>query len=307
MNKRYLITGVGGFVGRYFVEYLQKKEPDAIIFGVDIAPKIDMPIHYRAVDLANSKETDLLIADVRPDYIVHLAGVSSVGQSWSDPKFCFENNTSIMLNLLTVLNKNQCNSRVLSVGSSEEYGEYGAEQMPLIENMPLLPQNPYAVAKVSQELIGKLFNKSFAGVDVVMTRSFNHIGPRQNSKFVIPSFISQLVAISKGKQKKMTVGNIEVARDFTDVRDVVAAYYLLLQEGKSGEVYNVCSSKAYKLHDVITIAEQMLGIKANIVVDEKLLRPNDTPLVLGDNAKLRALGWKPEISIQQTIKDMIKG
>jgi GDP-4-dehydro-6-deoxy-D-mannose reductase len=306
MSKRYLITGVAGFVGRYFVEYLQQYEPDAEIYGVDIVPQTDMPISYQSMDLTDTAAVETMIAAIRPDYIVHLAGISSVGQSWQEPKYCFENNTSVMFNLLTALHQNHCQTRVLSVGSSEEYGSYDAKQMPLTETTPLLPQNPYAVAKVSQELIGQLFNRAYEGIDVIMTRSFNHIGPRQNPRFVIPSFVRQLVAVKEGKLAEITVGNIEVARDFSDVRDVVSAYYLLLQKGLRGEVYNVCSGHSHRLKDIITKIENILNISASIKVDQTLLRPNDQADIFGDHAKLVSLGWKPKYTLTATLKDMVK-
>ena len=302
--SRYLITGVQGFVGRYLVEYLQAREVDAKIAGIDIAKESDMKIEYHSLDLSDKGQTAQIIQSFKPDYIVHLASISSVGQSWQDPAQCFKNNTNIMLNILEAVRQQNLKTRILSIGSSEEYGDYEVEQMPLSEDYKLEPQNPYAVAKLSQEMLGKVYTA--LGVDVVMTRSFNHIGPRQSNRFVVPSFIKQLVAISEGKQTQMQVGNIDVSRDFTDVRDVVAAYYTILHKGKSGEVYNVCSGHAHKLSEIITTAENILGIKANIEVDRSRLRPNDTMLIFGNNQKIKEeLGWKPQYSFEQTIKDII--
>ena len=302
--SRYLITGVQGFVGRYLVEYLQVREVDAKIAGIDIAKESDMKIEYHSLDLSDKGQTAQIIQSFKPDYIVHLASISSVGQSWQDPAQCFKNNTNIMLNILEAVRQQNLKTRILSIGSSEEYGDYEVEQMPLSEDYKLEPQNPYAVAKLSQEMLGKVYTA--LGVDVVMTRSFNHIGPRQSDRFVVPSFIKQLVAISEGKQTQMQVGNIDVSRDFTDVRDVVAAYYTILHKGKSGEVYNVCSGHAHKLSEIITTAENILGIKANIEVDRSRLRPNDTMLIFGNNQKIKEeLGWKPQYSFEQTIKDII--
>ena len=302
--SRYLITGVQGFVGRYLVEYLQAREVDAKIAGIDIAKESDMKIEYHSLDLSDKGQTAQIIQSFKPDYIVHLASISSVGQSWQDPAQCFKNNTNIMLNILEAVRQQNLKTRILSIGSSEEYGDYEVEQMPLSEDYKLEPQNPYAVAKLSQEMLGKVYTA--LGVDVVMTRSFNHIGPRQSDRFVVPSFIKQLVAISEGKQTQMQVGNIDVSRDFTDVRDVVAAYYTILHKGKSGEVYNVCSGHAHKLSEIITTAENILGIKANIEVDRNRLRPNDTMLIFGNNQKIKEeLGWQPQYSFEQTIKDII--
>lgn len=175
--SKYLITGVQGFVGRYFVEYLLSHEPEAKIFGVDIAQTCDMPIAYHSVDLNNAIQTEQIIQSTIPDYILHLASISSVGQSWQNPALCFKNNTDIMLNILEAVRKQNLKTRILSIGSSEEYGEYASQEMPLKETYKLNPLNPYAVAKVSQEMLCKVY--TVLDVDVVMTRSFNHIGPRQ--------------------------------------------------------------------------------------------------------------------------------
>lgn len=300
---KYFITGVGGFVGRYLVEYLQKREPDAVIIGADITPTCNLPVQYYQLDLNNREKTAEILTATAPDYVVHLASISSVGQSWQNPSACFTNNTSIMLNLLDIIAQNKMSARVLAIGSSEEYG---AGKMPLHEDMPLNPQNPYAVAKVSQELLCKLYAQSM-GVDVVMTRSFNHIGPRQSERFVVPTFMRQLLDIYQNKTDKMSVGNIDVARDFLDVRDVVAAYYAILHQGAKGEVYNVCSGKSYTLRKIIGIAENILHIKAKIEIEQSRLRPNDVMLIVGDNSKLcRELQWRPQYDIEQTINDIIE-
>lgn len=304
MNK-YLITGVNGFVGRYFVEYLQQVEPDAAVFGVDIAEQCDMPITYCKLNLNDGQETSTAIKKWRPDYIVHLASISSVGQSWENPAECFQNNTNIMLNLLGAVLEHGLKTRLLSVGSSEEYGAYSAMEMPLREDFKLKPQNPYAVAKVSQEMLCGVY--ASLGVDVLMTRSFNHIGPRQSDRFVVPSFIKQLVSISRGEQSTMMVGNIDVARDFTDVRDVVSAYYAILYKGRTGEVYNVCSGASHKLSEIIQLTERILGIQADVRVDESRLRPNDVMLICGDNAKLKTeLAWSQKYGFEQTIENIVR-
>lgn len=304
MNK-YLITGVTGFVGRYLVEYINQTEPSSQIFGIGTRKNCALPIHYCQINLKEKEQTENLLADIRPDYIIHLASMSSVGESWKNPDICFQNNTGIMLNILTATANLKLKTRLLSVGSSEEYGNYPADKMPLKECYELMPQNPYAVAKVSQEMLCKLFINY--GLDIVMTRSFNHIGPYQDTRFVVPSFIKQLVEISQNKKSDMTVGNINISRDFTDVRDVVNAYYKILHQGKTGEVYNVCSGKKTKLKDIITLTESCLGIKAAITVDSSLLRKNDSKIIFGDNSKLKnELSWSPQYSIKDTIKDIIQ-
>ena len=293
-----------GFVGRYFVEYLGKNEPDAKVYGIDIAPSCDMDIEYKSLNLMDTAKVKAIVQDVKPDYIVHLAAMSSVAQSWAEPANCFVNNMSAFLNLADAVRSHNLNTRILSVGSSEEYGIYDT---PIQESFVLHPKNPYSVARLSQEYMSKLYVDNF-GLDIVMTRSFNHIGPRQNTRFVIPSFVEQLVNIADGKKEnKMMVGNINVVRDFTDVRDVVDAYYRIIKHAPNRSVYNVCSGRGVKLRDIIDTTAETLGIKPNVVVDPSRIRSNEIPSVIGDNSKLKSeLGWKQQYTLSQTIADMIK-
>ena len=302
--SKYLITGVMGFVGRYFVEYLNEKEPESKIYGIDITQKCDMDIKYRSLNLMDGKQVNRIVRSLKPDYIVHLAAISSVAQSWKEPANCFMNNMSAFLNLAEAVRNNGLNTRILSVGSSEEYGMY---DKPMTEDLNLHPKSPYSVARLSQEYMSKLYVDNF-NMDIVMTRSFNHIGPRQNTKFVIPSFIEQLVNISLGKnENKMMVGNIDVVRDFTDVRDVVDAYYRIIKNAPNRSVYNVCSGHGVKLRDIINTTAKELNIKPNIIIDPSRVRTNEVSSVIGDNTKLKKeLGWNPKYTLQQTISDIIK-
>ncbi len=302
--SKYLITGVMGFVGRYFVEYLNEKEPESKIYGIDITPKCDMNIKYRSLNLMDNEQVNRIVRSLKPDYIVHLAAMSSVAQSWKEPANCFMNNMSAFLNLADAVRNNKLKTRILSVGSSEEYGIY---DNPMTEDLNLHPKSPYSVARLSQEYMSKLYVDNF-NMDIVMTRSFNHIGPRQNTRFVIPSFIEQLVNISKGKsENKMMVGNIDVVRDFTDVRDVVNAYYLIIKNAQNRSVYNVCSGQGVKLRDIINTTAKELNIKPNIIIDSSRIRANEISSVIGDNTKLKKeLGWNQKYTLQQTISDIIK-
>ena len=301
---KYLVTGSNGFVGRYFIEYLQEHENDASIYGADISETcLSNNIEYVQMDLNDRLAVYKILDSIKPDYIVHLAAMSSVAQSWQDPAKCFLNNTSVFLNLADALRDLGIKCRMLSVGSSEEYGIY---EEPMREDFVLHPKSPYSVARLSQEYLSKLYVDYFK-MDIVMTRSFNHIGPRQNPKFVIPSFIEQLVKISKGEQTELKVGNIEVIRDFLDVRDVVDAYYKILKNSKNREVYNVCSGKGVKLRDIIYTAANELKISPKIITDKDRIRPNEIMSVVGDNSKLkRELNWTPKYSLEMTLKDMIR-
>ena len=308
--KKYLITGVGGFVGRYFWEYLLDHEQDFCVMGLDMMPEAPWEhaaFAYRQLNLMDAETVNQVVEEFQPDYIVHLASISSVGQSWKAPADCFSNNTSIFLNLAEAVRAKCPKARMLSIGSSEEYGNYPPESMPLRENYELKPCNPYAVARVAQEMLSKLYADSY-GLNIMMTRSFNHIGPRQRDCFVIPSFVKQLVEIKKnGGKGTMRVGNLDIVRDFLDVRDVVDAYWRILTKGRPGEVYNVCSGKGVKLRDIITATAQLLGIEPTIEVDPALVRPADNAVIIGDSGKLRKeLGWMPDISFEQTLGDMIR-
>ncbi len=300
---KYLITGANGFVGKYFIEYLQENEKDAEIYGVDISDTCSSKITYKQVDLNDRFATYKILEEIKPNYIVHLAAISSVAQSWQDPAKCFLNNTGVFLNIADGVRELGINCRILSVGSSEEYGIYDE---PMKEDFVLHPKSPYSVARLSQEYLSKLYVDYFK-LDIVMTRSFNHIGPRQNPKFVIPSFVQQLVKISKNEQEELKVGNIDIVRDFLDVRDVVDAYYKILKNSKTREVYNVCSGKGVKLRDIIDTVSKQLNIAPKIVIDESRLRANEIMSVIGDNTKLKTkLGWKQKYNLQETLKDMIK-
>lgn len=302
--KKFLITGIDGFVGHYFVEYLQNNKIEASVYGVGLKESIDIDgVYYKKHDLTNREAVMSFISELKPDYIIHLAAISSVAKSWDDPAGCFLNNNAVFLNIADAIRLNNLHTRLLSVGSSEEYGVYDEK---IKENFVLHPKSPYSVARLSQEYLSKLYVDRF-GLDVVMTRSFNHIGPRQSTQFVVSSFIDQLVDIADGKtENKMMVGNIDVIRDFTDVRDVVDAYYKIVTQAKNREVYNVCSGCGVKLRDIIDIASQQLNIHPNIIIDKSRLRSNEIMSVIGDNTKLKQdLGWMPQYDLNKTISDII--
>lgn len=308
--KNLMITGAAGFVAGYFIEYLKEKQLEYNILGLDIIDEFDCEyknFKYKKINLSDKELIKEVIENFKPDYILHLASISSVSQSWKQPVESFVNNTNIFLNIIESLRELQSPARILSVGSSEEYGNYPPEKMPLKEDYRLLPCNPYSVARVSQEMLSKLFADSF-NVNIIMTRSFNHIGPKQREVFVIPSFVKQLVEIKNLPEKNtMSVGNIEIIRDFLDVRDVVEAYYKLLTQGKIGEVYNVCSGKGVKLKEIIEIVSDELGIKPEINIDKSKIRPTDNMVIIGDNTKLkREFGWSPKYELKTTLKDLIK-
>lgn len=307
--RRILVTGINGFVGSYFVEYLRRIEPDVEIVGVDIAAESRLSgVRYQSLNLLNQDAVRLLLQVSAPDWVVHLAAVSSVSKSWEQPVDSFLNNTNIFLNIVEAVRILGLKSRILSVGSSEEYGDSPAESMPLREDDVLNPCNPYAVARVSQEMLSRVYAESY-GINIVMTRSFNHIGPGQSSAFVVSSFVRQIVCLADaGRDRDVVIstGNVDIVRDFLDVRDVVKAYHRILCDGKVGRVYNVCGGRGCKLSEIIDMISGNVGVRVKCRIDENRVRPADNLVVVGDNSRLCSeFGWKPEYTIEQTLLDMI--
>lgn len=310
---KFLVTGCSGFVGMHFLDYLEDEKIRCEVVGIDLEyMKPHREFHYvdlksDCVDLLNQSDIERIIFEYQPNYILHLASFSSVAFSWKNPTISFKNNVNIFLNLLEVIRKYSLKTRILSVGSSEEYGNVLPEETPLTETSPLRPLSPYAVARVSQEMLSKLYADSF-GLNIVMTRSFNHIGPRQRDVFVVSSFIRRILEAKLEDKEEMTLvtGDLTIIRDFLDVRDVVKAYYLLLKQGHKGEIYNICSGVSTQLSEIVDIAGRSIGIKVKTEVSPELIRPNDNPLILGDNSKLKKhTNWNNTYSLQESIGDIV--
>jgi GDP-4-dehydro-6-deoxy-D-mannose reductase len=312
---KYLITGFAGFVSAHFLELLNKTEPGSEILGIDKnlpdfnwASYPNLKIEIKCIDLLDKNALEQVLDSFRPENILHLASISSVAQSWHTPLDSFVNNTNIFLNLVEQVRIKNIPCRLLSIGSSEEFGEVNENELPLTEEHPLRPLSPYAVARVSQEMLSKVYADGFLQ-DIVMTRSFNHIGPGQKDIFVISSFAKQLVLLKNKKSpiNKIVTGNLSIVRDFIDVRDVVKAYYFLFKKGRKGEIYNICSGNGIVLEDIIFKMADLLGLKIHVEVDPQLIRPNDNKKIIGSYQKIKdQLGWTPEISIEKSLSDMIK-
>lgn len=312
---RLLITGINGFVAEHFLSLLSDlKIYDFEILGLGrsshsaILPHFSsLNIRYQCIDLLNKDAVGEIIKTFKPDYLLHLASISSVGHSWKHPQDSFVNNTNIFLNLVEQIRIQSIPCRVLSIGSSEEYGNVTHEMVPLTENVVLKPNSPYAVARVSQELISKNYEQGF-GLDIIMTRSFNHIGPGQKDIFAIPSLAKQLVNIKfeKNASKTITTGDLSIIRDFIDVRDVVNAYYQLLMNGKKGEIYNICSGVGISLKEIYMKMCNKLEIEVSLETDPQLIRPNDNKIIVGNADKIkRELNWHPLIDLDTSISDIL--
>lgn len=303
--RKVLVTGVNGFVASHLVGAL-KCLGDQVV-GVDVASETSRQVdRYHACNLLDAASVRAIIDTERPDAIVHLAAVSSVGCSWQTPVDTFFNNVGIFLNVVEAVRSLGLRSRILSVGSSEEYGNVSQDDMPLREAQPLSPGNPYAIARVSQEQFSQIYAKGF-GLDVVMTRSFNQFGPGQRPVSFVASMIQQILdGRSNGERVHISAGDLTIVRDFLDVRDAVAAYILLLERGISGEVYNVCSGTEHRLSDVLETVAKLLSVELEVSLDPARVRPTDSRMIVGDNTKLKALGWSCKYSFEDTLRDMVR-
>lgn len=310
MKKKYLITGFSGFVSKHFLEYLSSKGETCEIIGIcrshaEVVNYPNLEIKTYQIDLKDSQLIHEIISSVRPDYILHFAAESSVAYSWKYPLQSFQNNTNIFLNIVESVRASKIKCRILSVGSSEEYGIVDSKTLPLNESQELNPISPYAVARVSQEMLSKIYTKGY-GLDIIITRSFNHIGVGQKANFVVSSFAKQVVESIAGVKKEIEVGDLEIIRDFLDVRDVVKAYAQLLKYGGSGEIYNVCSGIGYSLAEILRKIIKISGSQVTYTVNQDLIRPSDNPIIVGSNLKLhKDCHWAPKISIDQSIADII--
>ena len=314
MAEKILITGFSGFVSKYFVDYMESNNIESYILGVDINSNVInlhnfkyVKIDFEKVDLLDKVKIKDILFRFSPDYILHLASYSSVAFSWKNPVDSFRNNTNIFLNLIDAVRELKLPCRILSVGSSEEYGNVSKKGLPLREDLPLNPVSPYAVARVSQEFLSKVYVEGY-GLDIVITRSFNHIGPGQKDIFVVSSFAKKLMEIFKSHKKtgELFTGDVSIIRDFTDVRDVVDAYYRLLKKGKAGEIYNICSGRGVSLEEVIELMSKYLNIKVETRRDKSLIRPADNRVIVGDNSKIKnETGWKKKIPLEKSLMDML--
>ena len=310
---KYLITGISGFVGGHYLEYLAKHRPDAEVIGIDEhEPGLDFleasfkgRVKVHKGSLLDRSFLEDLIKYARPDRIVHLASYSSVAFSWQDPVSCFVNNTNIFLNIVEAVRRAQAAPRILSVGSSEEYGIVRQEDLPLREDAQLNPISPYAVARLSQEKISLVYARGY-GLPIICTRSFNHIGSRQRDIFAVSSFAKQVAEAKKGLRHSIKCGDLAIVRDFIDVRDAVRAYDLLLDSGKSGEIYNVCSGEGHSLLDIVGMLQKIAGTAEPIEKDRALIRPADNPIIIGSCEKLKKeTRFSREFAVNDSLADVL--
>jgi len=310
---RILITGITGFVGSHLAEYALQR--GAEVFGsVRWRSKTEHIEEFRdRVTLIESDLRDLLsvrtvLEQSRPDCIIHLAAQSFVAASWQTPMETFHTNVISQVNLFEVMRQIRSSARFLVIGSSEEYGLVEPHELPIRETNPLRPLSPYAVSKVAQDLMGWQYFKSY-GMHVVRARAFNHSGPRRGETFATSNFAKQIAEMEAGLRDPIVhVGDLKPTRDFSDVRDIVRGYWVLLERGTPGEVYNLCSGVDWSIERVLNF---LIGLARlphiDIRQDPARLRPSDVPVLRGSREKIEtALGWRTTIPLEQTLTDLLE-
>jgi len=323
-----LVTGASGFVGGYLVSRLAAGGAEVLGLDAIVSKRIDgtgsgeatgsfeidgqsLPplfpeerAEIRRCDLLDADEVKQVVSDWGPDVIFHLAAQSSAARSFEDPRGTMRTNVMGTLNLLEAVRRGT-KARVIVTGSAEEYGRRDPGEMPISERAPVEPVSPYAASKAAQNILVMQYHRAF-GMEVVATRSFSHTGPGQTTTFVLPSFAKQCAEIKAGiREPVLRTGNLEVTRDFLDVRDVVEAYVLLAEKGAPGATYNVCSGNGLVLSDAVEHLTAMTGVKVSVETDPQLLRPADVPVLTGDNVRLvEDCGWSSAIGRGKMLSDL---
>jgi GDP-4-dehydro-6-deoxy-D-mannose reductase len=310
---RVLITGVTGFVGSHLAEYALTRGA-TVIGALRWRSKTEHIEDLRSrVTLVESDLRDLfsvrtLLEQARPDWVVHLAAQSFVAASWQTPSETLYTNAISQMNLFEGMRQLGMGARFLVIGSSEEYGLVYPEELPIRETNPLRPLSPYAVSKVTQDLMGWQYFKSY-GMDIVRARAFNHTGPRRGDSFATSNFARQIAEIEAGvRPPVMDVGDLKPTRDFSDVRDIVRGYWLLLERGTAGDVYNLCSGVDWSIERVLQfLLSRSKASNIQVREDPARLRPSDVPILRGSAEKIeKALGWRPRIPLEHTLTDLLE-
>lgn len=297
--KKVLIIGASGFVGKYLINEFKKDNYEVIACDKCKNNLDDTGISYYELDILNKETVEKVIEESKPDYLINLAAISSVGLSWQIPDKTIEVNVIGTLNILEAVKKYNAKCKVLLIGSSEEYE---SKETPLKETDITNANNPYGISKVAQENFARLYKEKH-GLNIVCTRSFNHTGIGQLDKFVIPSFCKQVAEIDKtNKPGKIYVGNLSAYRDISDVKDIVKVYKALLENPTDELVYNVGSGNAYKIEDLLKYIISLSSQEIEIVIDKEKIRPVDTPYICCDNSKIKK--YFDNTDIKQTIREM---
>jgi GDP-4-dehydro-6-deoxy-D-mannose reductase len=307
---RALITGLNGFAGSHLADFLLAQGNIEIFGGVfgncDNIVHLDKRVTFVEGDLRDLQFAQALLAQAQPERIYHLAGQAFAPVSWQDPWGTIEVNLRAEVNVLHAAAQANSTARILVIGSFDEYGRVDASRLPVTEETPMRPDSPYAVSKIAQDFLGLQYFQSHH-VHVVRVRPSNHIGPRQSEQFVTSSFAKQIAEVETGARAPVLyVGNLDAQRDFTDVRDMARAYYLALERGAPGEVYNIGSGRAVSIQHVLDLMLKQSGAAIRVERDPARLRPSDTPIMYVDSTKFRAqTDWEPRIPLEQSLRDIL--
>jgi GDP-4-dehydro-6-deoxy-D-mannose reductase len=308
---RVLITGITRFAGSHLAEYLMAEHPEVEVYGTfrwrsrrENIEHFDERVKLIEADLRDYSSIHSLLDEARPDAIFHLAAQSFVPSSWRAPAETLTTNITGQTYLFEAVRSLGLDPTIQIACSSEEYGLVHPDETPIKETNPLRPLSPYAVSKVGQDFLAYQYFQSY-GLKVLRTRGFNHTGPRRGDVFVTSNFAKQVASIEAGLAPPVIrVGNLDAIRDFTDVRDRVRAYWLAVQHGRPGEVYNIATGEGHKIRDVLERLIELAGIEVTIETDPARLRPSDVEILIGDSSKFRAdTGWEPRIPWDQTLRD----
>lgn len=302
--SKVLITGAAGFVGRHLIRELESH--GHVVATTDAVPEASLP-QYRQLDLRNRESLKAFIRDVKPDACIHLGAVSFVPDGDKNPSDLLTVNIAGTVNLAEAVRCEAPDCRLMLVSTAQVYGpvtSIRAANVPIRENAPLLPLSMYAISKAAAEQAVSAYGSAY-GMQTLIARPANHTGPGQSTKFVAVSFAKQLLAVKRGEQGEIRVGNLDSIRDFTDVRDVVRAYRLIIERGQSGLAYNITTNARVRIGELLEMLQRLTGVSASIVVDPDLFRPSDASLRL-DVARLREhTGWSPKHTLEQTLTDII--
>lgn len=304
---RALIIGGAGFVGNYLIEHLYKDcHWDVAVTKLENEVIEQDYVDQYNIDILNQQAISELLNKVQPDCIFHLAAQSSVALSWKNPSLTIDVNIKGSINVLDSVRELNYNPKILLIGSGEEYGHILPGETPISETNHTRPGNVYAATKACQNMLGKIYSDAYQ-MDVVMVRAFNHIGPKQSPIFVVSDFCKQVVEIEKGiKEPIIKVGNLSAKRDFTDVRDVVKSYSLLMQHGVAGETYNIGSGQAISIGEILNLILSCSESTIEVEIDQNKLRPVDIPIIEADITKIKeCCNWDRRISLKDTVADTL--
>lgn len=298
--KRALITGSHGFVGRYLCREMEQN--GYLVSGLNRNAE-DGNVQ---VDLLDAEKLREIIKQCKPHVVLHLAGQANVAQSWKIPQKTVETNLIGTINLMEAVRVCDPAVRMVIVGSADQYGNLGAAGQLVDEDVPMKPQTPYAVSKLAQEEMAKVYARAY-GMNICMTRSFNHGGAGQREGFLISDFAAGIVRVEKGLADRLRVGNLSAKRDFTHVKDVVRAYRMIAEKGVGGEVYNVGSGVVYSAQEILDRLKKMAVCEIPVEQDPDKMRPSDTPVICCDHRKLTEhTGWMPIYKIDDILQDTLE-